>query len=429
MSDIKGMYRRVMDDSFPDEMKITLGETTLVYKKRTWKIEDSDGTLVEKGLRYGENPGQEAALYRLVNGNLVIGGIEYIAPGNDLVSGLDEEAMIRFGKHPGKINLTDVDAALGILRYLAKRPAAVIVKHNNPCGVASADTLSSAYDKAYMADRVAAFGGAAAFNRAIDKDTAELIKENYLEVVAAPDFEEGVLDLFEKKRDLRIIRIKAMDRLQDFQYTRFLDFKSLIDGGLIIQQSSLNRIVSKDDFLPAEAAYQGRTYKTRREPTDKEYDDLVFGWAVEQGVTSNSVLYIKDQVTVGIGTGEQDRVGVAEIAVFKARTKYADALCFKAHGRPYKEMALDAAKGKIDRALLDEIDAQTEADKGGLPGSVMISDAFFPYRDGVDEAIKEGITAIAHPGGALRDYESIQACNEADPPVAMVFTGQRAFKH
>ena len=138
---------------------------------------------------------------------------------------------------------------------------------------------------------------------------------------------------------------------------------------------------------------------------------------------------VKDGVTVGIGTGEQDRVGVAEIAIFKAYTKYADTLCFKKHGLPYKDLELQIAKGEKDKALLEEIDKETNAAKGGLIGATMISDACFPFRDGVDVAIKEGIRAIVHPGGSIRDFESIEACNEADPQVTMVFTGQRAFKH
>ncbi|MCX8012532.1 MAG: IMP cyclohydrolase, partial [Desulfobacterota bacterium] len=151
--------------------------------------------------------------------------------------------------------------------------------------------------------------------------------------------------------------------------------------------------------------------------------------SVEQGVTSNSVLFVKDGVTVGIGTGEQDRVGVAEIAVFKAYTKYADALCFKEYGIPYKTLEKEIAEGKRKLDLKLEIDEKVKTDKGGLLGSVMVSDAFFPFRDGVDVGIKEGITGIVHPGGSERDFESIEACNEAEPPVTMVFTGQRAFKH
>ena len=337
--------------------------------------------------------------------------------------------MVQFGKHPGKTNLTDIDAALGVLRYIPGEPTAVIVKHNNPCGVASAATLAQAYAQANMADRIAAFGGAAAFNRSVDQDTARLLSANYLEVIAAPDFEEGVLDILSAKKDLRIVRLKNLDRLEKYAYTRFLDFKSLLDGGLIVQQSALNAITKIEDFKPAEAEHGDRIYRPDRQPTAEEYKDLFFGWAVEQGVTSNSVLYVKDRTTVGIGTGEQDRVGVAEIAIYKAYTKYADALCFKRHGQPYKDLELAVEKGQADKSLLEEIDAETQNNKGGLSGSSMISDAFFPFRDGVDVAIKQGISAIAHPGGSVRDYEVIQACNEASPPVAMVFTGQRAFKH
>jgi phosphoribosylaminoimidazolecarboxamide formyltransferase/IMP cyclohydrolase len=141
------------------------------------------------------------------------------------------------------------------------------------------------------------------------------------------------------------------------------------------------------------------------------------------------VIYVKDGATVGIGTGEQDRVGVAEIAVFKAYTKYADALCFKKYGVPYKTFEVDVKNGKRDGNALLEIDEETKKNKGGLIGAVMVSDAFFPFRDGVDVGIKEGISAIVQPGGSERDFDSISACNEANPQVTMVFTKQRAFKH
>ncbi|MDP2799496.1 MAG: IMP cyclohydrolase, partial [Deltaproteobacteria bacterium] len=128
-------------------------------------------------------------------------------------------------------------------------------------------------------------------------------------------------------------------------------------------------------------------------------------------------------------TGEQDRVGVAEIAVFKAYTKHADALCFDRYGIPYKTLEMEIAAGKRDKAAKEEIDREAKENHGGLKGAVMVSDAFFPFRDGVDVGIKEGVSAIVHPGGSDRDFESILACNETDPPVAMVYTGQRAFKH
>jgi phosphoribosylaminoimidazolecarboxamide formyltransferase/IMP cyclohydrolase len=430
MSDIKKMYRTIMADHFPEEMSIRFADQTLIYKKKTWKIsDDKTGELIEKGLRYGENPDQEAALYELVNGNLILGGCQFIQPGSGLVSNITEDDMIQAGKHPGKINLTDLDNGLNIMKFLMGHPAAVILKHNNPCGAAYGNSVADAYYKANMADRIAAFGGCLVVNRAIDKATAELVARNYLEVVAAPEFEEGTIPMLAKRKNLRIMRISRIYDLEKYRKFRFVDFKSLIDGGIIVQQSPLNNIQSKDDFLPAKTTYHGKEYMIERMPTDKEYADMIFGWSVEQGITSNSVIYVKDGVTIGIGTGEQDRVGVAEIAIFKAYTKYADALCFKRYGIPYKAFELDVRSGKRNKDALLEIDEEMRKNKGGLIGSVMVSDAFFPFRDGVDVAIKEGITGIVQPGGSERDFESIIACNEASPKVTMVFTGQRAFKH
>ena len=430
MADLKQMYRTVMDDHFPERMIIQFGNQILVYRKRSWKIPDEKtGEWIKKGLRYGENPGQEAALYELIHGNLLLGSCEFIEPGRGLVSAISGEEMLQSGKHPGKINFTDADNGLNILKYLMDRPAAAIMKHNNPSGVAYGRTLADAYDRANMADRIAAFGGCLAVNRAMDKGTAERVSENYLEVVVAPEYEESTVDILKRRGNLRIVRVPRMNRLAEYRDTRFVDFKSLMDGGIIVQQSSLNAIKSMKDFQKATATYKGKTYTIARPPTEKEYADMTFGWAVEQGVTSNSVLYVKDGQTVGIGTGEQDRVGVAEIAVFKAYTKYADGLCFRKYGIPYKTLEREIAQGKRNPAIKEEIDRQTREDHGGIKGAVMVSDAFFPFRDGVDVGIKEGVTAIVHPGGSDRDFESIQACNEARPQVTMVFTGQRAFKH
>jgi len=430
MPDIKKMYRAIMTDHFPPEMVIKFGDQTLIYRKRIWKISDAKtGEVIEKGLRYGENPGQEAALYELINGNLNLGECRFIQPGNGIISSITEDDMIQAGKHPGKTNLTDLDNGLNIIKYLMDRPAAVILKHNNPCGAAYGTTLAEAYDQANMADRVAAFGGCLVVNRSMDENTADIVGKNYLEVVAAPEFEEGAIGILSRRKNLRIIRINKIRELEKYRTLRFVDFKSLIDGGIIVQQSSINKIKTKEDFLPAKTTYQGKEYIIERIPTEREYDDMLFGWNVEQGITSNSVIYVKDGITVGIGTGEQDRVGVAEIAIFKAYTKYADALCFKKYGVPYKTFDLDVKNGKRDGNALLEIDEETRKNKGGLIGSVMVSDAFFPFRDGVDVGIKEGISAIVQPGGSDRDFESIIACNEANPKVTMVFTGQRAFKH
>jgi len=415
-TDLKAAYKTIMDDHFPSQMEIAYVEAegkrqTLCYEKAAWCI---DG--VEKGLRYGENPGQEAALYRLVNGNLTLGEVTSIQPGRYLASDVE---LLQSGKHPGKTNITDVDNALNILRYLMEKPCAAIIKHNNPCGVAQAARLSEAYDKANTADRLAAFGGAIALNRACDLETAKLIAENYAEVVAAPEFEEGVMEIFAAKSNLRVMRIGNIGKLQEFAGSRFVDFKSLIDGGLVAQWSFVPEARTADALLPAVTTYKGKEYRVNRPPTPQEVDDMLFGWLVEAGVTSNSVLYVKDGVTVGIGTGEQDRVGVAQIARDKAYTKLADRLCWECHGVPYNNLEDDIAKAAIDAEVAER--------KGGLPGCCMVSDAFFPFRDGIEVGLREGIRSVIQPGGSMRDFEVIEACNEFD--AAMVFTGQRSFKH
>jgi phosphoribosylaminoimidazolecarboxamide formyltransferase/IMP cyclohydrolase len=411
------------------EMTITFGDQTLQYRKKTWKIPMEDGTIDERGVRYGENPDQEAALFELVNGNLALGDCRFIEPGHGLVSGIKVEDMLQVGKHPGKINLTDIDNGLNIMKYLMDRPAAAILKHNNPCGVSMGATLGQAYERANRCDRIAAFGGCVVLNRPCDKATAEAISANYLEVVVAPEFEEGALAILQARKNLRVVRINRIDRLAEFERYRFVDFKSLIDGGIIVQQSAVNSIRTVADLKPAVCTYKGTTYTVAREPDQREIDDMLFGWAVEHGVTSNSVIYVKDGCTVGIGTGEQDRVGVAEIAVHKAYIKYADMLCFDTYGIPYGDLTLEIAKGKRPQSDQEAIDQRTRAERAGLPGSVMISDAFFPFRDGADVGINQGVTAILQAGGSMRDFETIEACNEATPQVAMKLTGQRSFKH
>ncbi|MDY6822935.1 MAG: IMP cyclohydrolase [Thermodesulfobacteriota bacterium] len=413
--DIKKSYSTIMDDHFPPRMEITFaddaGRQTLFFEKVTWRIDN-----VEKGLRYGENPGQEAALYRLVNGNLVLGQTETIAPGQYLASDIE---LLQSGKHPGKTNLTDADNALNILRYFSDKPTVVIVKHNNPCGAARSDNLAEAYEKAYMADRIAAFGGCIAVNRPLDKATAEAVAAQYAEVVVAPDFEDGAMDLLATRKNLRVIKIGNIEKLQAFAGKRVVDFKSLIDGGIIAQWSFVPATLTRQDLTLAQCEYQGTTYIINRPPSNQEYRDMLFGWLVESGITSNSVIYVKDEVTVGIGTGEQDRVGVAEIARDKAYRKLADRYCFVQHGVPYKNLDDPEKRTAIDETVARE--------KGGLIGATMVSDAFFPFRDGVDVGIREGITAVIHPGGSLNDYQAIEACNDAG--VTMVYTGQRSFKH
>lgn len=422
--DLKDMYRRIVADGFPDAMTITLGDTVLEYAKRTWNM----GGEV-RGLRYGENPDQPAALYELRGGRNTVAGKTWRVPGQGIVSALTEAQMLQAGKHPGKTNLTDVDNAANILQYLTARPAAAILKHNNPCGAAWADTLSEALDHAFWCDRIAAFGGAVVVNRPMDKATAEFLASQYFEVVAAPAYEEGVVDILEGRKNLRILLLPGLGHLEDFCGTPFLDIKSLTDGGLVLQQSFVNRIRTVDDFLPATGETKEGSVATTRKPDKRELDDLLFAWAVEAGVTSNSVIFARNGATVAIGTGEQDRVGCVELAIHKAYTKYADVLAFRRHNLSLYELQLKALTDAEAAAWLDAINAETRAARGGLPGSVLVSDGFFPFRDGVDTAVAQGVTAIAQPGGSIRDFEVVAACNEAAPQVAMVFTGQRSFKH
>ena len=432
MKDLKEAYKTIEADHFAPALEISFidgdSRQTLRYEKVTWNIGGE-----EKGLRYGENPGQEAALYKLVNGNLVLGDVAMLGPNQPLAS-IPE--LLQSGKHPGKTNVTDADNALNILRYLMDKPCAVIVKHNNPCGVAVGSTLAEAYFRANKADRLAAFGGCIALNRDCDMETAKLIIENYAEVVVAPDFAPGVMDLFATKKNLRVFRIRNMARLTDFVAKHVIDFKSLIDGGLVAQTSFCANARKPEDFMPAycnrkitdkaTGAVTFEEHKIKRLPTAKEYEDLVFGWLAD--ADRHAVLHVEHGVgrDAGIGTGEQDRVGVAEIARDKAYTKHADWISWEKYQLPYNDLRLKF--GEDDGAKKQaEIMEQTRAEKGGLPGCAMVSDAFFPFRDGAEVGIREGITSIVQPGGAIRDWDVIDCCNDAG--VAMVFTGQRSFRH
>lgn len=415
MSSLRSMYRTISDEAFPPRISVTFhdesGDSSLVYEKTVWEI---DGE--RKGLRYGENPDQPAALYRLTNGNLRVGEVETVQPGSSMAS---EPELLQSGKHPSKINITDTDAALGILRYFTDKPATVIVKHNNPCGVALGDTLAESYRRAYLADRIAAFGGAVALNQRVDEETADEIMESYSEVVVAPDFTPEALERFRERKNLRVMRIRAMDRLREVAHERVVDFTSLSDGGLVAQLSFLAKELPDEELVPATTTRKGSEYRIQRAPTDAERRDMRFGWYVEAGVTSNSVLFVKDEATVAIGTGEQDRVGVAEIARDKAYRKYADRLSWTRHGVSIHQLT--------DNSARNEIEAQVREARAGIAGSVMVSDAFFPFRDGIDVGLSEGVTAVIQPGGSLRDWESIEACNEYG--ASMCFTGQRSFRH
>ena len=424
MSDLKKMYKTLLHDPFPADVSLRVGDQELTFTKRNWTI---DGE--EKGLRYGENPDQPAALYELTGGGLELEGVAFRGPGQGLVSSLTEEHMLQAGKHPGKINLTDVDNGLNILQYLTAKPAAVILKHNNPCGAAWTDEgVATALERAWKSDRIAAFGGTVVVNRPIDDATAEIINSSYFEVVAAPAYEGDSLATLKQRKNLRILEIPGLADLGSLVGQPFLDIKSLADGGMVLQLSFRNRILAVDDFIPATAQKDGSDFAARK-PTDQEADDLLFAWAVEAGVTSNSIIFVRDGATVAIGTGEQDRVGCAELTIHKAYTKYADLISFEEQNKSIYELKLQAVGDAEAAAILEDIEKRTKEARGGLPGSVLVSDGFFPFRDGVDVVMAQGVTAIAQPGGSIRDWEVITAVNEATPQVAMVFTGQRSFRH
>ena len=415
MKNIKKMYKTMQEDPFPQKIEMAFIDENerqvLSYEKVTWNINDE-----KKGLRYGENPDQPAALYKLISGNLVLGDVKQITPGNSLVT---EVELIQSGKHPGKINITDADAALNILKYLDDDPCCVIVKHNNPCGVARAESAVEAYSRALLADRIAAFGGTVAINRELDVETATQIADSYCEVVVAPEYADNTVDILSQRKNLRIMRVDGMDKLKSFAQRRFIEIKNLMDGGLITQWSYTPIARTPDALTTAECEYKGKKYTIDRSPTNAEYKDLLFGWLIESGVTSNSVLYVKDGVTVAIGTGEQDRVGVAEIAKFKAYRNTADRICWQKYQKSWLE--------NTDETIRTEVENEVRSINGGLSGSTMVSDAFFPKRDGIEIGLREGVSAVIQPGGAIHDHEIIEACNEYG--ATMVFTGQRSFKH
>ncbi len=275
------------------------------------------------------------------------------------------------GKELSFNNIADTDAALECVKGFADQPACVIVKHANPCGVAVASTLLEAYDRAYATDPTSAFGGIIAFNRPLDAVTAKAILDRqFVEVIIAPAVNEGALALFAAKPNVRVLACGEWGA----QRPVGLDYRR-VTGGLLVQDRDL-----------AEIGAGNLKVVTARAPTAQEIGDLVFAWKVAKFVKSNAIVYCKNGQTIGVGAGQMSRVYSARIAAIKAA------------------------------------DANLE-----VRGSVMASDAFFPFRDGLDSAAEVGVTAVIQPGGSLRDQEVIDAANEHG--IAMVFTGIRHFRH
>ena len=309
-------------------------------------------------MRYGENPHQKAAFY---------------VEANPLEASVATAKQLQ-GKELSYNNVADTDAALECVKSFVK-PACVIVKHANPCGVAvvpeNEGGIRKAYDLAYATDSESAFGGIIAFNRELDFDTAKAIVERqFVEVIIAPSVSAEAREVVAAKANVRLLECGQWpaERVNGLDYKR-------VNGGLLVQ--------SRDSGMITEADLK---VVTKRAPTEQEIHDLIFAWKVAKFVKSNAIVYAKNRQTVGVGAGQMSRVNSARIAAIKA-----------------------------EHAGLS------------VPGAVMASDAFFPFRDGIDNAAKAGITAVIQPGGSLRDNEVIAAADEAG--MAMVFTGMRHFRH
>lgn len=306
-------------------------------------------------MRYGENPHQQAAFY------------SESTPASGTIVGSSQLQ----GKELSYNNIADADAALECVKTFTDRPTCVIVKHANPCGVAQADSLFDAYDLAHATDPTSAFGGIIAFNQELDSVTAsEIIKRQFVEVIIAPTISAEVQSILAEKKNIRVLQCGEWQEA----YGAALDFKR-VAGGLLVQDKDIGYITADDIKIVS-----------KRQPSDKELEDLLFTWKVAKFVKSNAIVYGKDQCTIGVGAGQMSRVYSARIAGIKA------------------------------------------ADEGFVvAGSVMASDAFFPFRDGIDSAAEAGITAVIQPGGSMRDNEVIEAVDEHG--MAMVFTAMRHFRH
>jgi phosphoribosylaminoimidazolecarboxamide formyltransferase/IMP cyclohydrolase len=294
-------------------------------------------------LRYGENPHQAAALY--ANGKTGIAGAEQL-----------------HGKELSYNNLVDLDAAWQLIGEF-DAPASAIIKHTNPCGCAEATTLSESYRRAFEADPISAFGGVLAFNRELDRETAEEIAKTFIEAIAAPGYSEDALKILNTKKNLRLLRVmrSALEPV----------VKS-ITGGYLVQTPDVHHLVRSEAQV-----------KTKRAPSDEEWAALEFGWKVSKHVKSNAIVYARAGQSVSVGAGQMSRVDSVKVGAMKAVLP--------------------------------------------LKGTVLASDAFFPFPDGVEEAAKLGITAVIQPGGSVKDADVIAAADRLG--LAMVFTGVRHFRH
>jgi len=300
-------------------------------------------------MRYGENPHQAAAAYKI--------------SGDSSNSVLN--AKIHQGKKLSYNNIMDADAAFSCLKEF-EETACVIVKHANPCGVSKGENMLEVYKQAFNADSLSAFGGVIAMNKQCDELVAEEISKVFVEIVLAPSFTKEALEIFSTKKNLRVLEIGNIKPRE-----KLLEVRNVV-GGIIVQETDTS-VIKKQDLKTV----------TTTSPTDLEVETMLFGWKVLKHIKSNGILIVKDNTTVGVGAGQVSRVDSVDIAMKKSGEN--------------------------------------------IQGSILCSDAFFPFRDSIDKISNSGIKAVLQPGGSVRDDEVIEACNEHG--IAMVFTGQRCFKH
>ena len=212
---LRDQYRTFQEDPFPEDLTFQFGAHRLAFRKRVWRVPSENGESAVKGLRYGDNPEQPAALYGLESCEVELPGVKLVQPGFGLLGSLKEKDLLQVGKGPGKTNLTDIDSAILILRYLTSEPTCAIMKHNNPCAVACGGDCAEALRRAYEADPLAAFGGTVVLNRPVNKEAAEFLQSIFVEVLVAPEYEEGTLDILRKRKSLRIIRLERLGDLSD----------------------------------------------------------------------------------------------------------------------------------------------------------------------------------------------------------------------
>jgi len=330
-------YDALISEYFNKKANIELPETiTMTYEKK-------------QNLRYGENPHQKAAFYTEIKG----------------IGGTLSDSIQLHGKELSYNNIGDTNGALEILKEF-EEPTVVAVKHGNPCGVGSADTIEKAFIKAYEADKVSIFGGILVANREIDEKTAKLINEIFIEVVVAPSYTEQAVEILGSKKNIRVLKLKDIMKNDYKSY----DMKKVL-GGILVQERDTKLL---DDELKI---------VTKRKPTESEVKDLLFAWKVVKNTKSNAIVLAKNGGTVAVGPGQVSRIWALENAIKQGDKK--------------------------------------------VRGSVMASDAFFPFSDCVEAAAKAGVTAIIQPGGSVRDEESIGAADKYG--IAMIFTGIRHFKH